>query len=74
MHLDSPCIAEANWLLRSPNLTSPCMNTPQERFSVTNTDTMPSQELNTLNCPYSAVLSSRVKMGVVMATMPFCRK
>ena len=30
-------------------------------------------ELKTLNSPYSAVLNSLVKIGVVIIEMPFCR-
>ena len=50
------------------------MYTPLYRRSDTNTVTILSQESNTLYCPYSAVVSSRVNIGVVITEIPFCRK
>ena len=69
----SPCIEEANTSLFFSNLTNPLVNTPLKMLKVTKTVTILIQELNTLNCPYSSVVRIRVKIGVDIVLIPFCK-
>ena len=70
---DRPCIEDVNTFRSSLNLMTPLAYTPALKFSDTTTVKMPSHELKILNCPYSAVDSKRVKIGVVRKDIPFWR-
>ena len=48
--------------------------TPEYRFRHTIGVIIYIQELKTLKLPYSSVVKTRVKIGVVMVDMPFCKK
>ena len=54
--------------------TSPLVYIPEYRFSVTKTLMILIHELNTPNLPYSSVDIIRVKIGVVITIIPFCKK
>ena len=68
------CNDAVNSSLSFSNFTRPRRYTPDARFNDARIMIMLSHVVNTLKPPYSSVVSSLEKIGVVRSDMAFCKK